>query len=336
MLPMPRPRYPYVQRQVTRHGKTLWYFRRGKGARFPLGDRYGSPEFMKAYEAALGGERLPPPPKASQATLKWLVERYTDSAAFLTLAPSTQLMRKNILLAACRNGGDLKISDIDRTKIAAGRDRRAATPFAAINFMKVMNYLFSWAVDAGLATDNPLIGVKRPKARTRGHKPWTIEDLNRYCDRHPVGTKAHLAVSLFLFTGVRRGDVIHLGRQHIRNGVIEYQANKNDAPLFIVIPPPLALSIELATVGDMIFLTTAWKQRLSSRRHPSATGSATAARKQASTCARMGCGSWRRPSSPTTRDQRSSWRRSLGGDRAGNRPSTPRRRTLGSWHNRPL
>lgn len=259
MLPMPRPRFPYAQRQVTRHGKTLWYFRRGKGARYPLGDRYGSPEFMKAYEAALGGERLPEPPKASQATLKWLVERYMDSAAFMTLAPSTQLMRKNILLSACRNGGDLKIGEIDRNLIAAGRDRRAATPFAAINFMKVMNYLFVWAVDAGLAPSNPLDGVKRPKAKTRGHKPWTIEDLNLYCARHPVGTKAHLAVALLLFTGVRRGDVFNLGRQHVRNGVIEYQANKNDAPLFIAIPPPLALSIELATVGDMIFLTTAWK-----------------------------------------------------------------------------
>jgi integrase len=84
-----------------------------------------------------------------------------------------------------------------------------------------------------------------------------MEDLHRYCARHPVGTKAHLAVALLLFTGVRRGDVMHLGRQHIRNGVIEYQANKNDAPLFIPIPGPLAYSIEMATVGDMIFLTSA-------------------------------------------------------------------------------
>lgn len=264
MLDMPRPRPLYVQRHVTRHGKTLWYFRRGKGPRFPLGEAYGSVEFKAAYEAALAGERLPPPPKAAQATLRWLVDRYCESAAFLALAPSTQRVRKNILLAACRTGGHLKIVEVTKTIIAAGRDRRGTTPFAAINFMKVMNYLFAWAVDAGHATTNPCDGVKRPKGRTRGHKPWSFDDLARYCDRHPIGTKAHLAVALLLFTGMRRGDVINLGRQHVRNGVIEYQANKNDAPLFIVIPGPLALSIEMAPTGDMIFLTSDWKQPFAS------------------------------------------------------------------------
>lgn len=259
MPEMPRARLRYTQREITRHGKTLWYFRRGKGPRFPLGETYGTHEFMKAYEAALGGEKttIEPP---SQKTLAWLVEKYQHSAAFLTLAPSTQRMRRNILLAVCRTGGHLKVDSITRNTIAEGRDRRASTPFAAVNFMKVMNYLFTWAVDSDHAASNPLIGVKRPKAKTRGHKAWSMEDLERYCERHPVGTKAHLALSLLLFTGVRRGDAIFLGRQHVRNGVIEYQANKNDAPLFITIPPALALSIEMAPTGDMIFLTTEWGQ----------------------------------------------------------------------------
>ena len=33
---MPRPRKPFVQQQVTRHGRKVWYFRRGRGERIRL------------------------------------------------------------------------------------------------------------------------------------------------------------------------------------------------------------------------------------------------------------------------------------------------------------
>ncbi len=42
---MPRPRPPHLHREVTRHGKTVWYVRVGKGARIRLKAQFGSPEF---------------------------------------------------------------------------------------------------------------------------------------------------------------------------------------------------------------------------------------------------------------------------------------------------
>lgn len=256
MRDMPRARKPYVQREITRHGKTVWYFRRGNGPRIRLPGDYESPEWLAAYDRALADKPRETAPTAPKSTLRWLVERYQDSAAFHALQPSTQRMRRNILKAVCRTGGELAIRDITPKAIAEGRDRRSTTPFAAINFMKTMGYLFAWAVDAGLAPANPVLGVARPRARVKGHKTWAIEDLDAFCARHPLGTKAHLAVSLLLFTGVRRGDVIRIGRQHIRAGVIEYTTGKTEADLFIPVHPPLAASIEAAPTGDMIFLTT--------------------------------------------------------------------------------
>ena len=43
---MPRPRLPYLLKQVTRHGKVVWYVRRGVGPRVRIHAAYGSPEFF--------------------------------------------------------------------------------------------------------------------------------------------------------------------------------------------------------------------------------------------------------------------------------------------------
>jgi hypothetical protein len=45
MASMPRPRPPHLQRQITRHGKAVWYVRMGKGPRVRLRAEFGSPDF---------------------------------------------------------------------------------------------------------------------------------------------------------------------------------------------------------------------------------------------------------------------------------------------------
>jgi hypothetical protein len=49
---MPRPRPPYLSREVSRHGKPVWYVRRG-GKRIRLLAKYGTREFTAEYQAAL-------------------------------------------------------------------------------------------------------------------------------------------------------------------------------------------------------------------------------------------------------------------------------------------
>lgn len=253
MCNMPRPRKPYVQRQVTRHGKTVWYFRRGQGKRTRLPDEYGSEEFNKAYDLVYAGTPVEADAPKRQ-TLAWLVTKYLDSAPFKVLAPETQVSRRNVLKAVCRTGGKLNINSIDRKMIAEGRDRRAETPFAAITYLKTMKQLFDWAVDAAYADENPVIGVKRPKVKTDGFTPWSDEDILKYCKRWPVGTQERLALDIFLFTGVRRSDAPKLGPQHVTDGVIEYRANKNAEMLYIEILPPLQRSIDATEIGTFSFL----------------------------------------------------------------------------------
>jgi len=45
---MPHPRPPFLHRQITRHGRAVWYVRVAKGKRIRLRAEYGSPEFWAA------------------------------------------------------------------------------------------------------------------------------------------------------------------------------------------------------------------------------------------------------------------------------------------------
>lgn len=256
MIPdMPRPRYQYVQREVSRHGTVVWYYRVGNGPRHRLPGDYGSAEFIAAWKAHIAGEPVEAQP-AGKHTLQWLVEKYQASAEWRALRTSTQRMRANILKNVCKTGGGVLISKIDRKVIAAGRDRRAKTPSAAVNFMKVMNYLFDWAVDAGYARSNPVKDVKRPKLKTTGHKPWTEDDVIAFYKEHGPGTQARLAIEMILFTGLRRGDVWRIGPQHIRDDVIDIKAEKNNAALFIPLHPILKESLGHVQTGHLAYLVT--------------------------------------------------------------------------------
>lgn len=255
MIDMPRPRYQYVQREKSRHGKVVWYFRIGDGQRQRLPGEYGSPEFVAAWKSHMAGETIEAAP-VGKHTLQWLVNKYQSSAEWKGLKRSTQRMRENILKNVCKTGGALLVSTINRKVISDGRDRRGDTPFAAINFMKVMNYLFEWAVDAGYARSNPVKEVKRPKAKSAGHKPWTEEDVIAFYKVHGPGTQARLAIEMILFTGLRRGDVWRIGPQHIRNDVLELKAEKNNEDLFIPLHPILKASLDRVNTGHLAYLVT--------------------------------------------------------------------------------
>lgn len=256
MPDMPRPRKPYVQREVSRHGKTVWYFRKGDGPRVRLRGAYESEEWLLDYERALVGKVAPKPPAAKSGTLRWLIDQYFASGRFFHLADETQDMRRRVLNNVAATGGDLRFAEITSQDIMAGKVRREATPYAAANYVKIMSQLFAFAVDAGYLTANPAAPVKTTVPFTDGHHTWTVEEVDQYRAAHPIGSQARLALELLLFTGLRRADAVKLGRQHVKDGVIRYRATKNGYDLEFRVLPPLAAAIEATKCGDLAFLCT--------------------------------------------------------------------------------
>lgn len=253
------PRKPFLSHETTRHGKLVWYFKR-KGKRVRMPEAYGSDEFNAAYEAALTGSSSVPvtPAKARSGSLKWLVDQYKLSAAFSQLAPATRRARDNILkqiLADPKNAGGPFI-DLTRAKIKAGIDKRAATPNAANNFLKTMSHLFKWAVEAGHVEVNPTAGVSKVNVKSDGFHTWTVDQVEKYRAFHKIGTKPRLAIDLLLFLGLRRSDVVSVGKQHMKDGVISIKTQKTGQWVYLPVFKQLLESINATETGDLAFLTT--------------------------------------------------------------------------------
>lgn len=262
MSDMPRPRPPFLQRETTRHGKVVWYFRRGDGPRIRMPGAYGSDEFRAAYEAAYADRPVPVPGKATKGSLLWLVDQYKRSAAFAGLAPTTRRVRDRILLALCKDRGGVSIGEINRAVIQGSIDKRAATPHAANSLLKTLRALLDHAVSMGEISTNPASQVKLLHKASDGHHTWTLDEVAAFERRHPVGTRARLAMDLILYTGLRRSDIVQIGRQHVSEGVLSIRPEKtkrtSGVEVTIRILRPLAESISASPTGDLHFLVTAY------------------------------------------------------------------------------
>ncbi|MFG1340575.1 tyrosine-type recombinase/integrase [Xanthobacter autotrophicus] len=255
---MPRPRPPYLHRQRTRHGEFVWYVRRGHGPRIRLRAEYNTPEFWAEYRAALEGAPAATKAKKPQ-TLEWGIDLYRRSSAWAALALATRRQSDNIFLKVIATAGGEPLAKITPSVIVAGRERRAASPHAANNFLKTMRRFFAWAVgDGALVATDPTKGVSLLKGRNDdiGFHTWTEEEVARFEARWVLGTREHLALHLLLYTGFRRGDVVRLGRQHVRDGIITFRTEKTGGVVTIPILPPLARAIDGADTGDLTFLVT--------------------------------------------------------------------------------
>jgi integrase len=249
---MTRPRLPYVQRETSRHGKTVWYFRRGDGPRIRLRGDYGSAEFAASYALAATGNPSENPTAKRLGSVSWLVGRYRESSAWRTLAQGTRVQREGTLRAL---PPDVPYTAITRKAIVAGMDRRS--PDAANVFLYTLRHLFEWAVYAEHVKIDPTLGVKKINRKSEGFHVWTDEEMERFMERWPLGCRERLAFDLLLYTGIRRGDAVRIGRPHVRDSVLRFRTAKGGVDVGIPILDPLARSIEATRTGDLTFICTA-------------------------------------------------------------------------------
>jgi integrase len=256
---MPRPRPPHVHRQVSRHGKPVWYVRIGHGQRVRLPCGPGEPGFLEAYQLALAGDRPEPAIRRGPAvgTLRWLVDRYKETQEWASLAPVTRKVRERVFLQSIERAGDVQVNRITRTVIERSRDARAATPAQALTYLTTMRGLFGWAFSAGHIAENPTIGVRAiRRKKTAGFPAWTQEDVAKFEARWPVGTRERLAFDVLRYTGFRRSDAVRLGRPHVKDGVIRITTQKTNTRVTLALHPALAATIDASPCGDLTFIAT--------------------------------------------------------------------------------
>jgi integrase len=259
----------FVQGFIDRHGKPRFYFRRAGFRAVPLPGLPWSPEFMVAYEAALGGQPAAIGAKqVKPGTMRALAVSYYNSLDFRTLKPITQSVYRNIIDRFCRevgkdgqSHGDKRAANLQREHIAKLMAARAEKPDSANGLRKVLRALMKHAVEIGIRADDPTRDVKalRPKSKAGFHR-WTEAEIAQFEDRHPIGSKPRLALALGLYTGQARQDVVAMGPQHVRNEVLEWVRGKTERTTGIELSIPvhseLRRVIDETRSGHLTFLVT--------------------------------------------------------------------------------
>ncbi|MBX4336364.1 tyrosine-type recombinase/integrase [Bartonella raoultii] len=266
---MPKPRPPHLVKEITRHGKIIWYVRIGHGKRIRVCGTYGTQEFVDNYKSALAelqGLILPKskPGKLVEGSFAWLLKQYLNSTNWHNLAQSTKKQNELILMKVCDSVGNIPYKAIEKKHIIAGVERRKETPAMARNFLKALNGLFNWAIEQGLLETNPTVGVKRPALNNKdGFAVWTEEDVEKYYQRWSYGTHERVWIDVLLYTGLRRGDAVRIGWKDVKDNIIHLRTEKSkfQTDVFLPILPELAETLKIGPIGEETFICSKTNQK---------------------------------------------------------------------------
>jgi integrase len=223
-----------------------------------------TPEFMKAYFEALeklDGKGSAAPTLSREKTFYWLVDQYYRSNKFRGFDVLTQADKRSVLDRFCQTAGNLPFAAYRKEDVEASQDKRRATPAAADKLVKYLRALFEWAIKNKHATLNPAVGVEKIH-ETVGWHTWTPAEVDIYRKYHAIGTKARLALEIFLNVGARISDASRIGRQHEVEDRLRFVAwkgrgkRKTRRTIDVPISADLALALASTPTGDMTYLVT--------------------------------------------------------------------------------
>jgi integrase len=128
-------------------------------------------------------------------------------------------------------------------------------PGAQNTVKKDLSMLFNFAIRGELATTNPARAAERRKENPEGYHTWTEPEIETYIKHHGAGTKARLALMIFLCTGAARQDAARLGWQNITGNRLAYRRGKTGIAADLMILPALAEELRHVPADTMLFLT---------------------------------------------------------------------------------
>jgi integrase len=245
----------FVQAWVDRAGRAHHYFRRAGFPRVRLPGLPGSTAFVAAYAAALGSAPEPVGSDRSKpGSVAAGIGSYYGSPEFKALAPSSQAVRRAVLERFGRDHGGMMIAYMPTKFLRALLD--AMEPTTAKNWLASIRALTAHAIKRDLIEADPTLGIRLRRMTGDGHHTWTEEQIAQFEAHHSIGTRERLAFALGLFTAQRRGDVVRMGRQHIRNGLLHVTQEKTGKALAIPVHPTLQAVLATVPTTQMTFVMT--------------------------------------------------------------------------------
>jgi integrase len=190
-------------------------------------------------------------------TINALVVHYYQSDAWNQLTADTRKTRKRIIERFRVEHGNKRVAMLQREHIL-NMLAKIAKPTAKRHWLMAVTGLMAAAVPL-MRKDNPTEGIARIRlAKSRGHHTWTDEQIAQYREHWPLGTQQRLVMEFALETTSRRGEVVRLGPQHVRNGRIRIERTHGSADVDIPMTPELQGACDAMPKGHLTFLVTAY------------------------------------------------------------------------------
>jgi integrase len=245
----------YVQAWV-RDGRAYHYVRCPGHPRARLPGLPWSPSFMAAYEAAMSGPRNAiGARRVKPGSVAAVVAEYFDSQHFFTSkSAGTQRMRRGILERFRAAYGERPFALLPAEWIEALLD--AKPPHAARSWLVTLRSLCAFARKRGYRRDDPTANIKQRAIKGDGFHTWTEDEIAQFETHHAIGSKPRLALALLLYSAQRRSDVVRMGRQHIKNGVLTVKQEKTGAALAIPVHAHLQAVLDATPSEHLTFLVT--------------------------------------------------------------------------------
>jgi hypothetical protein len=100
--------------------------------------------------------------------------------------------------------------------------------------------MFGWTIETTppYMKSNP-VRMRRIRSESEGFHTWTAEEFEQFEKRHPLDTTAHLALALalLLHTATRRGGMLTLGKQRVKDGWLRFVPGKGRKRTKQLAPP---------------------------------------------------------------------------------------------------
>jgi integrase len=261
---MARIKLKYVNGFFNRDRKgqrVRYYFRRRGTKAIPLPGLPGSEEFMAAYAAALAA--IPDQHveiaanRTLPGTINALVVTYYKSDEWRTLAADTQKTRRRIIERFRAQHGDKRVALLQREHIVKML-AEIGKPNAKRHWLKSIRGLMRVAVPT-MRKDDPtesIPGIKLPKSK--GHHTWTDNEIAQYRAYWPLGSQQRLVMEFALETASRRGEVVRLGPQHVKDGRIRIERTHGSEDVDIPVSPQLQAACDAMPKAHLTYIVSAY------------------------------------------------------------------------------
>ncbi len=240
-----------------RHGKARHRFRKSGYVPHHFSAAPGTEAFREEYATCSVARLIPrAPSKALPGSFDELAMLYYQSPKWLAMLPASQTTYRGIIERFRNKHGPKPIALVTTGALDKIFGRMAETPAAANNLRKVLRRMFRYAVKIGKLKSNPADATDAFR-QGKGFHTWSEAEIAQFRARHPLGTKARLAMELFLNTAARRCNIASLTRAQMRDGKFTIQHVKgNNETIVPVMAETLAAIEAMPVAGIGHFLVT--------------------------------------------------------------------------------